>query len=243
MGSQGFSIEIYVYMMLCNMLVMPAKLQHSATHALIMPFNDMAHYSTFGSLFAGAHGLYQLIPEIQELASLRFLEEAAGVPHASATLEETYAHLHSRLSNWQMPLSANRTDWEVKNYAAEVWRHALHIYLIASLAGSVVQDPIKPIIASHTVEVFTLISRLLASQKHYVASLLWPALVGASCISQADGQHNLVRVFRTTWSGMGHMGLWADILQLLWDDPDPRSYGPHGLVFILQKHERMIGII
>ncbi|KAI6779134.1 uncharacterized protein J7T54_007589 [Emericellopsis cladophorae] len=31
------------------------------------------------------------------------------------------------------------------------------------------------------------------------------------------------------WSGMGHVGMMADVLQLLWDNPDPEAFGPHGL--------------
>lgn len=242
----GFSIEMYTYIMLCNTMVMPGAYQESTVDTLVMSFEEMSQFPTFGSFFAGAHELYQLVPEIADLGSRRFAEEANGLLHPSPSVQQTYESLHQRASTWKMPSRTrfDDRDWELRQCAAEVWRHALLIYLTASISGSIVPDSVKKAtMAFHTIEAFTLVGGLVSSQQNYFATMLWPVLVSGSCITQVEGQQNMSRVFKTAWSGMRHMTLWIEILQLMWDDPDPRAYGPYGLMFTMQKHNKVLGIL
>jgi hypothetical protein len=242
----GFSIEMYTYMMLCNTMVMPAAYQESTVDTFVMSFEEMSQFPKFGSFFAGAHELYQLVPEIADLGSRRFAEEANGLLQPSPSVQHMYESLFDRVSTWTMQprTRADDKDWELRQCAAEVWRHALQIYLTASISGSIVSDSVKKAtMAFHTIEAFTLVGGLVSSQQNYFATMLWPVLVSGSCITQVEGQENMSRVFKTAWSGMRHMTLWIEVLQLMWDDPDPRAYGPYGLMFTMQKHNKVLGIL
>ena len=239
---------MYTYMMLANLMVMPPKYRKHLSHIFVMPLEQMAMFSTFGAFFAGAHELYELIPEIERLASSRLAEEAEGKHEPSASLKAVYDTLYSRLCSWTLAGtpegSFQKRDAELKTCAAEAWRHGLFIYLITALAGSLVPEDMKrSVLATHTIKCFTHIGQLLTSEEPYYATLLWPALVGSSCITQHEGQETMLHTLRVSWASLRHMSLWADVLQLMWDDPDPKAYGPYGLVTTMRKHDMVIGIL
>lgn len=246
-GTLGFSLELYTYIMLCNTLFMPSTTDlpfHADDFA--MPLGDMACFPTFGALFAGSHELYGLIPEIGQLATQRLAEEADGSKEPSLCIREGRDRLYDTVNNWEMPPPSwpGERDRELKIYAAEALRHGLHIYLVTSLAGStVLNQETRSVINTHVAGLFGYVGELIASQQNYIATLLWPAIIGASCIIKSAPQQDIIRVFRESWSEVRHMGILADILQLMWDDPDPRAYGPYGLRMTMQKHGKVVGIL
>lgn len=244
-GTLGFSLELYTYLTLCNALVMPPTSDHRLhANAIIMPLDKMAGFPTFGSLFAGSQDLYRLIPEVGQLAAQRLAEEAAGEIEPSTSLTDTRDRLYDSISAFEMPPPSwpGERDRDLKGYASEALRHALHVYLITSIAGSVVSgEKVRSCIGQHTAQLFWYIRAL--ADTHYFATLLWPVAIGASCITKPTPQEHVTRVFRDSWSGMRHMGILAEILQLLWKDPDPRAYGPYGLAFIMKKHGKLVGLL
>jgi hypothetical protein len=201
---------------------------------------------TFGALFAGSHELFRLIPQVSILASRRLAEEAAGSARPSASLKHAHDAIHSLVTSWEMPpqpprSASSATDWEHRRVAAETVRQALHICLATALAGSVVSDPAATrAIEDHIVKLFSCAPRLLASR--YIATAAWPVAIGGSCMSEPEQQKALLREMRTGWYSMGLLGVLGDVLQLLWDDPDPRSYGPYGLYLTMEKHGLNLGI-
>jgi hypothetical protein len=67
-------------------------------------------------------------------------------------------------------------------------------------------------------------------------------VIAGSCTLIPDEQNVLLREIYSMKYGMKHMAIVGDVLQLLWDDPDPRAYGPYGLHFIMQKHALSVGL-
>lgn len=242
----GFSIELYTYLALCNTIVAPCALhQPSSAEVFVLPMEEMASFPTFGSLFAGSHELYRLIPEIGELASRRLDEERTGVAEPSETLRQAHDKLYSRLSQWEMPPPSwsREPGWEAKCLSAEAWRNALHIYLATSLDGCIVKCGTRQRLTKNLIDLFWYVRELVAEQQNYVATLLWPVIIGTSCIVKPEDQETMMQQLRDTWSSMRHMGLLADVCQLMWDDADPRAYGPYGLSMTMEKHRKWVGIL
>lgn len=238
---------MYTYLALCNTIVVPYATHHPmGAEAFVLPLEDMKSFPTFGSLFAGMHDLYHLIPEIGDLATKRLAEEKEGKTQPSETLKQVHDDIKLRITEWQMPLRTwpGEQGWEAKCLSAEAWRNGLQIYLATSLAGSIVPREIRCPINTYLIkDLFWFVRELVALHPNYVATLLWPVIIGTSCIVQAEAQVVMMDQLRHTWSSMRHMGLLADILQLMWDDPDPRAYGPYGLSMTMDKHRRWVGIL
>ncbi|ETN44673.1 uncharacterized protein HMPREF1541_10343 [Cyphellophora europaea CBS 101466] len=243
-STMGLSMETLTYLMICNTIT-PSGFAADCT----MPLNDFFaslddSLPTFGALFAGAHELYRMIPDVSLLASQRLTEETAGPIHPSLSLKSAHDSLHQRITCWTMPpppLDDNTDDWEHKRNSAEAYRHALHIYLATALSGSTVSDPaVKSHIEQHIIRVFKYVVQLVASQ--YTATLLWPTVVAGSCMTKASHREALVSGMSGDRWRMRQVKVLVDVLQLLWDDPDPRAYGPYGLQLIMEKHGIKISI-
>lgn len=212
----------------------------------VMPLEEMSRFPTFGSMFTGAHELYSLVPEISHLASLRLAEEAAGTAEPSATLQCIHDRLLDRVKAWKMPAPSGPADQshEMKKHTAEAVRHAVHIFLATALAGSIVpEEDRRTSLMCHTGMVFYNMRKAIDSQKAYTTTLLWPAIVGGSCIMKPESLEGLLGALRGDWPGTKHTGILADVLQLMWNDPDPRAYGPYGLKMIMQKHDKVVGVV
>lgn len=209
-----------------------------------MSLEDMRSFTTFGALFAGGEKLYCLIPEINRLASYRLAEESAGSARPSAALQASHDDIYDRLTSWEMPPALPResvNDWTLRQCAAELLRHALHIYLATALAGSIVSDQaVLYTIQGHVRALFTFSPTLADSQ--YASAMLWPVVVAGACMSRPEEQQALLYGLRADRRSMGHLSLLADILEKLYDDPDPRAYGPYGLSMTMEKHGLSISI-
>ncbi|KFA46186.1 hypothetical protein S40293_03793 [Stachybotrys chartarum IBT 40293] len=243
----GFSIELYSYLVILNTIIPygKAKDRTSALDAFIVSVEDMSSFPTFGALFAGSHELFRLIAEVNMLASKRLAEEAAGETQPSTSSRSTHDDILQRVQAWKMPprdAKESVKDWEHKRCAAEMFRQGLHVYLFAALAGSVITDPdVVCAIHAHVVKLFTHAGELTAAN-NYVATMIWPVLMGGTCLVEQGQQQVLAEAIRTGWSSMNHMKVVGDILQLLWKDPDPRAFGPYGLYLTMEKHGLMVSI-
>ncbi|KAF2020038.1 hypothetical protein BU24DRAFT_419629 [Aaosphaeria arxii CBS 175.79] len=243
----GFSLELYAHLVTCNTIT-PHGISSGRDLPLdnfIMTPEEMKLFPTFGSIFAGGHGLFQLVPEVSLLASERLAEEASGVPRASALLLRTHDELLDRITCWKMPPPSSpketTEDWEHRRRAAEALRQGLYIYLSTALCGSLVSDPVVICaIQDHITKLFGFAAQLVASQ--YVATMLWPFVIAGSCMARPVERQALLRHMRSGWFSMRHLGIIGDTLELLWNDPDPRAYGPYGLHLIMEKHGISLGI-
>lgn len=228
--------------MLCNTLTPHGLAPGRAlpVDQFITSLESLTSFPTFGTQFAGSHELYQLLPAVSLLASRRLAEEKAGFFEPSSAANASHDELRARLTAWTMPPAANPNepadDRALRRRAAEALRHALHIYLAAALAGSVVTDPdTRAGLGWHVSALFTATSSLAAARK-YFASMLWPILIGGSCIVKPAGQQALLESFASGGYQMRQLETLGRVLSLLWADPDPRAYGSYGLYFIMEKH-------
>lgn len=244
LSALGFSIEIYSYLMLYNTIV-PSGLTLDPTDAFVMALDEMALFHTFSALFAGSHVLFQLLAEISQLASRRLAEEAAGSAVPTAALKDTHDELQSRVTSWRMPPprpGESLGGREYKSIAAETLRQGLYIYLTTALSGSTVNPGNRDVVEGHVRLLFGHAQGLLAS-RYYVANMAWPVVIAGTCLVKPGPQQALRREMGIKEFNFRNLKYLGDILQLLWDDPDPRAYGPYGLYMTMEKHGQTIGIL
>lgn len=202
---------------------------------------DLKSFPTFGVLFAGGHELYQLVPTVSLLASRRLAEDEAAYTELTPALCALHDDIHARLSSWTMPAAAATADeptedYDLRRQAGEALRHAVHIYLATALAGATVADPnVRAYISQHVKAVFAATPSLVAARR-YVATMLWPVLIAGSCISSSAGQQLLLSELRGGWFQMRQLEVLGRLLSLLWEDRDPRAFGPYGLYLMMKKH-------
>lgn len=240
--SLGLTIEMYAYLDACNTFT-PHGLDSERTmpqDGFIASVVDLESFPTFGVLFAGSHELYQMVPSVSLLASRRLAEEDLGYNEPSAALRTMHDKIHSRLASWKMPAAAwadeTVDDYDLRRQAAEALRHALHIYLATAIAGATVTDQgVRAYVSQHVRAVFAATTSLVAARR-YVATMLWPVLIAGSCMSSTAGQQLLLSELRGGWFQMRQLEMMGQLLSLLWQDPDPRAYGPYGLYVTMKKH-------
>ena len=257
----GFSLELYVYLVICNTTLapygmMPARHLH-LDDILLTTLTTAKNFSTFGSLFAGSQELYRLIPEVSQLATERLLEETSAenshgsfVSPPSARILQKHSELYNRLTNFQLSLPRQRPTHEAKDShssyiaAAEALRAALHIYLLCALHGSSMliesESPTSTTFAtitSHTTTLYGHALPLIASQQ-FMATLMWPIVVAGTVMRDPKGQAALLSETRSNKIGMRHLELIGEVLELLWNEQevDKRAYGPFGLGLVMEKY-------
>lgn len=238
----GLSMEHYAYLVSSNTFT-PYGVAAARTLPLdsfITTMDAFESCSTFGAFFAGCHELYKMIPSISLLASRRLEEEVAGALEPSQTLRFEHDQIQAHLVSWTLPATLNKAieiadDHTLRQHAGEALRHALHIYLITALAGATVTTAIREIVAEHVKAVFAAIPNLVASRR-YIAAILWPSLVAGSCIVKPAWQEVMLHELCKGWFQFRQLEVWGKLLRLLYDDPDPRAYGPYGLHLIMEKH-------
>lgn len=235
-------MELYTYLVFCNTFT-PYGLAADRTLPLdtfITSMEDFESFPTFGVLFAGGHDLYRLIPAISLLASRRLAEETNGSTEPSAAVRIMHDDIHARLDSWTMPPASKpgepADDRELRRLSAEAMHHALHIYLATAVAGSTVTSPhVRADVSQHVRELFTVTTKLGAARR-YIATMLWPMLIAGSCMTNPSGQQALLEALCGGWFQMRQLEVMGKLLSLLWDDPDPRAYGPYGLYLMIEKH-------
>lgn len=127
-------------------------------------------------------------------------------------------------------------------HVSEALRHSIKIYLIAAMQGSSISCP-ETIsqFQSHVDIVFGSGRKLHQSQ--WTATLMWPFLIAGSCTTQQDQQQLLSHTLRNSRYRMKHSIRASNLLQRLWDDPDPQMYGPYGLYLAISQHDVTFGTL
>jgi hypothetical protein len=241
----SLNMEMYSYLVCSNYVTTYSTVSEDTltVDPFILPLEEMERWPNFGAMFGGSHGLFKLIPEISLVASRRLAEEAAGAEEPSASLNRLYEDVYYRIKSWMMPPKPPgeaMQDWEAKRDAAELLRQSLFAYILAAMAGSIVHCPTRIAIRDHLQILFAYSTRVATSP--YAANILWPMVIAGSCATKPEGQLVLRHAMRSGPFRLRHVNQLGDVLQLIWDDPDPRAYGPYGLRLIMQKHGLSVGI-
>lgn len=245
LGTLGLSIEIYTYLVCSNYVTTysTATERTLTVNPFVMPLEEMERLPHFGALFGGSHELFSLIPDISLVASRRLAEEAGGSTEPSASLTRLYDEIYYRVKSWVMPPKQpgeGIQDWEQKRDAAELLRQTLFMYILAAMAGSIVPCDTRLTIRDHLLIFFSYSPKVATSPYH--ANILWPIVIAGSCTTRPEAQVLLRLGMQSGAFRLRHVNKFGDILQLLWDDPDPRAYGPYGLHLIMEKHGLSTGI-
>lgn len=237
------SKEWYAYLISCNTIT-PHGLVKGRTlpiDAFETAVDGLEASPSFGAFLAGSHGLYHMGPEISVLAADRLREEDAGRKRPSEALRIRCEHIRQRLTTWTLPVSQVPSDClsedqSLLQHAAEALRQAMHLYLEAAMAGSMlIEKGDRAIISQHVRAVFSESQHLIASRQ-YLASICWPIMIAASCLATPSWQEVMLSEMCSGWFQMRQVQVWRDLLELLYRDPDPRAFGPYGLYLMMDKH-------
>lgn len=241
----GFSVELYSYLVFSNTIVPHCgpDFYSSPIGSFIASLKTIGAGPSFSALFGGSHELYRLIPEVSHLASQRLLEEKTGITIPSLAQRRVYNELYMSVESWKLPPPPPGNDpksWEQRQLVGDMFREGLFIYLATSLAGSFVNDPAVIVsIQDHIDKLFNYAPQLLSSES--VAVMLWPFVIAATCMVKAKQQQTFLRVVKGF--DMKHLVILSDVLEMLWDDPDPRAYGPYGLHLVLERTGLSIALV
>ncbi|KAH8649537.1 hypothetical protein BGZ61DRAFT_376133 [Ilyonectria robusta] len=235
---EGFILELYAYFVIVANIT-PYGLDEDRDvpyDPLLGSISELlTDYDTFGILFSSLHDLFSLIPVISLLSRRRLQQQGDTRIEAwqpSSTCREVKGV-------WGMQKAASEgpsRGWSMENHAvAEIYRHALLIYLKASMCGSVVVSGgvVVHEIQQHIAVVLPLFA--LVSMSSLGAILLWTTMIVCSCLidesQQATARSNIRGCRFTT----GNVEQAVELLNCLWQDPAPEAFGPYGLHYVMKK--------
>ncbi|KAM5341522.1 hypothetical protein ACJ41O_014553 [Fusarium nematophilum] len=248
----GLGLELYCYLIVTNCLT-PYGLLSERTFPLdpfITSLGTLSPCRTFGIMFAGLHGLFELIPQVSLLFGQRLIEQEAGIHNPSPSCVELRDTIQHRLQGWNSSQDATSSqdpkqrlyDKSSMAQVSEVLRHSLEIYLIAAMQGSSISGPkIVSQFQRHVDIIFA--SGLSLYQSQWTAALMWPFLIAGSCTIREDQQRTLSQNLCKSRYRMKHSIRASNLLKTLWNDTDPRIYGPYGLYLTISQHDITFGTL
>lgn len=210
----------------------------------VVPWSTyMKSFETFGSFFACGYEICAFIPAISKLAQQRQLEHESCNANISPANFVTYQNLLYNITKWQPPpIDKEMRQWSSEyGAAAEVWKHAVLIYFKASMCGSSIEDP-------ETLEDIQGHIELALKSLHGVGSspygtiMMWPGLITGSCLTKDEQRQAMLFRMRFSRFPNLHLAQASRLLELLWADPDKRSFGPYGLFIMMKKHNIVLSI-
>ncbi|OAP56147.1 hypothetical protein AYL99_09326 [Fonsecaea erecta] len=234
---KGFALEVYFYLVLVNSIT-----PYGRDKARVLPVDSLCssldflqEYETFGVFFSCGQGLFEMISQVSMLATKILTEEESGVKSPD-TREDSY-RLINAITQWESPpVAPEMTEWQAEHvWTGEIYRHALLIFIEASMCGSVVSNP-KVIVSiqRHIDMAFHLFMPVARSP--FVTVLLWPIMIIGSCLICEDQRREYIHVLRTKPKiDISQVSEAANLLEFLWEDEDERAYGPFGLHFVMRK--------
>jgi hypothetical protein len=202
-------------------------------------------YKSRGFLLGFGQALFEMVPQIHQLVEARREEENLGLGESPA-LRKQYEYLIAKLNAYdphEEDLNSLRPV-EGRTGSIIIYQNALIVYLHSAFCLDMLSDTdLAMELDERIVKTMTAFYTLFVGNSPYRRMLLWPGVIMASC-AQLE-QH--IRVFRAGLVGRaertpGAVKTGARIVNLLWDDPDPRAFGPRGLSYIMTKHDISFGL-
>lgn len=237
----GFAVETYCFLTLVANVTPYGLLQERTIpfDSFMLSLKHLEAYGTYRIFLACGHQLFEHIPRIALLAQRRLQEEGDQLSseRQKAETDEAFRQLLCRIEKWTAPLPIPQMGRWHSEYAtvSEIWREAITIYLKATQGGSRVKStPILVEIQSHVSKVVQLWESLAPSP--YCTTLMWPALITGSCMTEFDQQKRVQRGMMFGGASMMHLKQAQALLQHLWGDEDERSFGPYGLYRAMEKN-------
>ena len=232
----GFLLEMYSYRALVASIT-PLGASDPQQQIPVDPFLDslwkLSQYKTFGFQFACGHSIFQFIPEVSRITNQRMIEEKWGT--LSPETHARYKSLVLRIRLWNPTVLPDEIVLNNQRLAAAtIYQKSLLIYLHSYFLDPILND--SGTFSEMELCTNTALPLLISLSRSQVASIMmWPTLMVCSCLRQED-QHKLVRqgISEVDFNSKA-IEQCAKLLDALWEDSDPQSYGPRGLDYIMKK--------
>jgi hypothetical protein len=244
---RGFILELYAYHAI-KLAISPRNMNSEHTVEIdpsVHSLNVLDGYKTRGCLLGFGQHLFEMIPEISQLVEARREEELLD-PNMPTALQTQYECIIARLQAfdaYQETLDGLRPRQE-RAGAAIVYQNALIVYLHSAFHVDLLADPrMAAELETRIDKMMPFFYALFVGESPYRRMLLWPGVIMASCSRRQEHIHGFRRglVGKATRTP-GAVKAGARLVELLWNDPDPRAFGPRGLSYIMTKHDISFGL-
>lgn len=201
-------------------------------------------YKSRGCLLGFGQRLFEMIPQIHRLVEARREEEMLGLE--STILEERYHSLVAKLEAldaFEENIEGSRPRQE-RAGATLIYQNALIVYLHSAFNKDMLSDAaLSAELEARLDKTMPTFFSLFVGDSPYRRTLLWPGVIMASCARRREH----IGGFRAGLVGKssrtpGAVKLGSRIVNMLWEDPDPRAFGPRGLSYIATKHDISFGL-
>lgn len=243
---RGFLLELYAYLALVGNITLnlESKDRSIAFDDFMFSLDSLSGSETFGVMFGCAHGLFELIPRICQMGFDRQEER-----RKDSMLTETsliYASLWQTIVEWRLREGMNDGTESSKQLlvAAEMYRHAMLIFLHATFYGSSINEPVLlELVDVSAREYFPLMEEFEKSDSMenlrvpapIGTTLLWPSINMGSCMRRKDHQQRFRFMLLGSSYNMTIVQRAVQLLDWLWGDPSEYAYGPYGLEMTMKK--------
>ncbi|KAF4999621.1 hypothetical protein FGRMN_2369 [Fusarium graminum] len=243
---RGFILELYAYHSM-KLAISPRNLNSLHTvqiDSCVYSLNVLDGYRTRGCLLDFGRPLFEMIPEISRLVEARREEELLDI-NAPTALQAQYESLIARIEAfdpYEEEIDGLRPRQE-RAGATMIYQHAFILYLHSAFHQDLLADPvIAAEVETRINKTMPLFFTLFVGDSPYRRMLLWPGVIMGSCSRRKEHIHGfrqglIGRASRTP----GAVKNGARVVELLWNDPDPRAFGPRGLSYIMTKHDISFG--
>lgn len=204
----------------------------------MMSLRELRRTACFGSIVAGTHDLFELIPRVKRLYLWWLAEESMGAGFPSPEILAVYEDLNNLIESWTMDPrlqnSPGNEEWNQRRVAAEVIRCGLRTYLAASCGGAAPSQSIWEPIEREAKRVVD--TAMLVKDSLYASHIAWALVIAGSCLMDGEYRRTLTGILSQSRYNMRHLSAVSRGLELLWDDTDGSAYGPYGLQMVVRKH-------
>ncbi|KAK2047234.1 C6 zinc finger domain-containing protein [Colletotrichum somersetense] len=237
----GFLLEIYAVFAL-EFSITPRGILQDQPFELDPFLKSLAflgEYKSCGFMLGFGHGLFGMIPEISKLVEARRAENLDE--EASSSLYHSYRSLVSKLDSWDEFADILEENCLSPRYeqatAANIYRNALIIHLHGAFHDNLMDEP--ELIAEIELRIDKMLPLCWAfysGTSPLRRMMLWPVSVLASCCSKRHHIEAFRYGLNINPQAPGAVRATARVVRLLWEDEDPRAFGPRGLDWIMKKH-------
>ena len=244
----SLSLEVYAYVSIVN-CVTPYGFPDDRCMPLNMLSESLSCLSSHimtGDMFAGCHHLFEIIPQVTHLAGqcLNVQRRVKNWNPDDTSLIAIHNNIKRQIIDWKPPDSLARNDARCHQIrlAGKFFKHALMVYLSTAMLGATQpSEMVWSHIQSEIQAAFSLAGHI--SDTETLTILLWPLIILGSCVVHTEQQDLLIRGLTMNCFEMKHLYNVCEVLQLLWNDPDPLAFGPYGLHMTMQKHGLHMSIL
>lgn len=242
----SFVYEGYTFLVCCNSALWTC-LHNDGSPYEILALRPLKQSSSFGSIYAGTHDLFELVPQVQSLHHWRLAQESTGWASPSPEFQAAYHNLNHAIESWGTgPAGPDNNDLHMLEpsqrwMATEVIRDGLRIYLSTSLYGSAAppfeaQQDIEGI-AKNAVD-----ASILLQESPYASHTVWALVIAGSCLVDHQYRRRLAEFLAQSRYKMRHLSAACKVLELLWAD-NTEAFGPYGLQLVMQKQGMSLSIM